>query len=315
MTGFAEPLWLIGLAAIPVLCLLYRRAVRERSYAALTFSRVAVAAQAQGSDRLRRPHILFALALLALALILVGLADPHIPLEGADEGVSVVLVLDTSGSMQATDYLPTRLEAAKAAAETLLSRLNPEDYAGVVVFESGATSAAYLSPDRDRVIERLQGIRARDGQTALGDGLALGVDMADSIPNRHRVVILLSDGASNAGTFSPAEAAAYACERNVPVYTVGIGSPDPVVAGYDLAGVPEYAVLDEETLRAIARTTGGKYYAAVDEGTLAAIYAGLTDEIPREPKDTSIRAIFFAGALIVLLLEIYLRYGRGRILP
>lgn len=315
MTGFAEPLWLIGLAGIPVLCLLYRRAVRERSYAALTFSRVAVAAQAQGSDRLRRPHILFALALLALALILVGLADPHIPLEGADEGVSVVLVLDTSGSMQATDYLPTRLEAAKAAAETLLSRLNPEDYAGVVVFESGATSAAYLSPDRDRVIERLQGIRARDGQTALGDGLALGVDMADSIPNRHRVVILLSDGASNAGTFSPAEAAAYACERNVPVYTVGIGSPDPVVAGYDLAGVPEYAVLDEETLRAIARTTGGKYYAAVDEGTLAAIYAGLTDEIPREPKDTSIRAIFFAGALIVLLLEIYLRYGRGRILP
>ena len=315
MTGFAEPLWLIGLAAIPVLCLLYRRAVRERSYAALTFSRVAIAAQAQGSDRLRRPHILFALALLALAFILVGLADPHIPLEGTDEGVSVVLVLDTSGSMQATDYLPTRLEAAKAAAETLLSRLNPEDYAGVVVFESGATSAAYLSPDRDRVIERLQGIRARDGQTALGDGLALGVDMADSIPNRHRVVILLSDGASNAGTFSPAEAAAYACERNVPVYTVGIGSPDPVVAGYDLAGVPEYAVLDEETLRAIARTTGGKYYAAVDEGTLAAIYAGLTDEIPREPKDTSIRAIFFAGALIVLLLEIYLRYGRGRILP
>lgn len=315
MTGFAEPLWLIGLAGIPVLCLLYRRALRERSYAALTFSRVAVAAQAQGSDRLRRPHILFALALLALAFILVGLADPHIPLEGTDEGVSVVLVLDTSGSMQATDYLPTRLEAAKAAAETLLSRLNPEDYAGVVVFESGATSAAYLSPDRDRVIERLQGIRARDGQTALGDGLALGVDMADSIPNRHRVVILLSDGASNAGTFSPAEAAAYACERNVPVYTVGIGSPDPVVAGYDLAGVPEYAVLDEETLRAIARTTGGKYYAAVDEGTLAAIYAGLTDEIPREPKDTSIRAIFFAGALIVLLLEIYLRYGRGRILP
>ena len=143
----------------------------------------------------------------------------------------------------------------------------------------------------------------------------LGIDMADSIPNRHRVVILLSDGAGNAGTFSPAEAANYACERNVPVYTVGIGSSDPVVAGYDLAGTPEYAVLDEETLRAIARTTGGKYYAAGDEGTLAAIYGGLTDEIPREPKDTSIREVFFAGALVVLFLEIYLRYGRGRILP
>ncbi|MCE5337561.1 MAG: VWA domain-containing protein [Methanomicrobiaceae archaeon] len=309
MAGFAEPLWLIGLAGLPVLCLLYRRAVRERSYAALTFSRVAVAAQARGPDRMRRPHTLFALALLALALILVGLADPHIPLEGTDEGVSVVLVLDTSGSMQATDYRPTRLEAAKAAAETLLSRLNPEDYAGVVVFESGATSAAYLSPDRDRVIERLHGVRGRDGQTALGDGLALGIDMADSIPNRHRVVILLSDGAGNAGTFSAAEAAGYARERNVPVYTVGIGSANP------LAGTSEYAALDEETLRAIARTTGGKYYAAVDEGTLAAVYAGLTDELPREPKDTNICSVFFAGALGVLLLEMYLRYGRGRILP
>ena len=309
MAGFAEPLWLVGLAGIPVLCLLYRRAVRERSYAALTFSRVAVAAQAQGPGRMRRPQTLFALALLALALILVGLADPHVPLEGADEGVSVVLVLDTSGSMQATDYHPTRLEAAKAAAEVLLSRLNPEDYAGVVVFESGATSAAYLSPDRDRVIERLHGVRGRDGQTALGDGLALGVDMADSIPNRHRVVILLSDGAGNAGIFSAEEAAGYARERNVPVYTVGIGSANP------LAGTSEYAALDEETLRAIARTTGGKYYAAVDEGTLAAIYAGLTGDIPREPKDTSIGSVFFAGALGVLLLEMYLRYGRGRILP
>jgi Ca-activated chloride channel family protein len=315
MTGFAEPVWLIGLAAIPVLCFLYRRAVRERSYAALTFSRVAVAAQARGSDRLGRPHLLFALALLALALVLVGLADPHIPLEGMDEGVSVVLVMDTSGSMQATDYYPTRLEAAKSAAAILLSHLNPEDYAGIVVFESGATSAAYLSPDRDRVIERLRGVYAREGQTALGDGLALGIDMADSIPNRHRVVILLSDGASNAGTFLPEEAAAYARERNVPVYAVGIGSPDPAVTGYDEAGAPEYAVLDEETLRAIARTTGGEYYAAADEGTLAAIYAGLTDEIPREPKDTSIRDVFFAGALVVLLLEMYLRYGRGRILP
>ncbi len=315
MTGFAEPAWLVGLAAIPVLCLLYRRAVRERSYAALTFSRVVVAAQARGSNRLRRPHTLFALALLALALILVGLADPQIPLEGVDEGVNVVLVLDTSGSMQATDYQPTRLEAAKAAAEILLSHLNQDDYAGVVVFESGATSAAYLSPDRDRVIERLRGVRAREGQTALGDGLALGIDMADSIPNRHRVVVLLSDGANNAGTFSPAEAAAYARERNVPVYAVGIGSPDSVTTGYDETGVSGYAALDEETLRAIARTTGGEYYAAADEGTLATIYAGLTDEIPREPKDTSIRDLFFAGALAVILLEIYLRYGRGRILP
>jgi len=309
MTGFAAPLWLIGLAGIPVLCYLYRRALKKRSYAALTFSRVSVAAQTKSPGRLPRPHLLFALALLALALVLVGLADPHIPLEGIDEGVSVVLVLDTSGSMQATDYYPTRLEAAKAAAEILLSRLQATDYAGIVVFESGATSAAYLSPDQDRVIERLCGIRGRDGQTALGDGLALGIDMADSIPNRHRVVILLSDGVANAGTFSAEEAAGLARERSVPVYTVGIGSSDA------LAGTSEYAALDEETLRAIARTTGGEYYAAADEGTLAEIYAGLTEEIPREPKDTSIRDLFFAGALAALLVEIYLRYGKGRILP
>jgi Ca-activated chloride channel family protein len=165
------------------------------------------------------------------------------------------------------------------------------------------------------VIERLKGIRVREGRTALGDGLALGIDMADSIPGRQRVVILLSDGVGNAGTFSPEEAAAYARERNVQVFVVGIGSQNPAVVGYDWAGAPDYAALDEETLRGIARTTGGAYYTAADEQTLAAIYVGINDEIPREPKDTSIRNLFFAGALVVLGLEMYLRYGRGRILP
>ncbi len=148
--------------------------------------------------------------------------------------------------MSATDYPPTRLDAAKTAAASLMRDLATEDYAGIVVFEAGATSAAYLSPDKDRVIRKLDSVPARTGQTALGDGLLLGIDMAESIPNRKNVVILLSDGVNNAGVVTPDEAMKVARDRSIQVFTVGLGSAEPVITGYDPLGAPQYATLDED---------------------------------------------------------------------
>ncbi|TAJ45758.1 vWA domain-containing protein [Methanofollis fontis] len=315
MPGFYHPAWLLGLLILPILWYLRHVVTARKKAAAMEFSGVSflksVLADRQGSRRVRN---LFLLSLLAIGLILVGLADPHIPLEGTEEGVNVVLVMDVSGSMQATDYSPTRLEAAKSAASILLDHLGANDYAGVVLFESGATTAAYLSPDHGRVKEKLAAVRPREGQTALGDGLALGIDMADSIPNRKKVVILLSDGVSNAGVISPSEAGAFAQERNVQVFTVGLGSDTPTVMGYDWFGNPQYAEVDEATLQGIAQATQGAYYRSVDEQTLSAIYADLNGEIRREPEERSIRDLFFAAAVVVLLVELYLRYGPGRII-
>jgi len=315
MPGFYDPAWLFGLLLIPVLTGLYFVVTRKKKKEAIAFSNLAFVRSALGNaEKSRRTHILFVIALAAIALLFIGLADPHIPLEQAKEGVNVILVIDDSGSMQATDYQPNRIEAAKSAADILVKSLDAKDYAGIVIFESGATTAAYLSPDKDRVREKLASISPKSGQTAIGDGLALAIDMAQSIPNKKNVIILLSDGVNNAGVITPDEAIGFAKSAGIQVFTVGLGSTQPVILGYDWMGNPQYAQLDEATLQSIAQQTGGKYFKSVDDRTLNEIYSGLNQEIVREKEETSIKDFFIAGALILLCAELYLRYGRGRII-
>ena len=316
MAGFSNPLWLLGLFLIPVIYYLHSLALHRRKNEAMSFSRVAFLKSALGDQKQsRRPKVLFVLALTILALLFIGLADPHIPLEQTKEGVNVVLVLDDSGSMQAADYQPTRLEAAKNAADILLRELDDKDNAGIVLFESGATTAAYLSPDKDRVREKLKSITPKTGQTAIGDGLALAVDMAKSLPSKKKVIVLLSDGVNNAGVISPDEAVGFAQSAGIQVFTIGMGSDTPAIVGYDWFGTPQYATLDEATLQSIAGKTGGQYFKSVNSETLKQIYGSLNEQITREREETSIRDFFFIGALLLLLVELYLRYGKGRIIP
>jgi len=316
MAGFYNPLWLFGLVLLPVLAVAYYYVVRRKKQEALLFSNISLVKSALGDrQKSRRVHLLFGIALAAIALLFIGLADPHISLEQAKVGVNVVLAIDNSGSMQASDYQPTRLEAAKSAADLLIRNLEPADNAGVVIFESGATTAAYLSPDKDRVRQKLAAITPKPGQTAIGDGLTLAIDMARSIPNKKSVVILLSDGVNNTGMVTVDEAVAAAQAAKIQVFTVGLGSEQPEVIGYDWLGNPQYAELDEATLLSVAENTGGRYFKSVDGGTLFEIYAGINQEIVREEEETEIGDWFFAGALLLLLVEIILRYGRGRIIP
>jgi len=316
MAGFYNPAWLWGLILLPVLAAAYYFVLQKKKQEALVFSNIAFIKSALGNkQKSRRVHLLFVIALAAIALLFIALADPHIPQEQAKTGVNVVLAIDDSGSMQASDYQPTRLEAAKTAADLLIRNLDPNDNAGVVVFESGATTAAYLSPDKDRVRQKLAAVTPKPGQTAIGDGLALAIDMARSIPNKKSVVVLLSDGVNNTGMVTVDEAVVIARNANIQVFTVGMGSAQPVVIGYDWMDKPQYAELDEATLRSVAEKTGGRYFKSVDGQTLSEIYSGLNNEIVREQEETSIRDLFIAGALILIVLELFLRYGRGRIIP
>jgi len=310
MPGFSSPWVLLFLVFIPVIYYLYRRVIQKKKKYAIKFSNIEFIRSALGDKKKsRRNDLLFYLSLLVLTFMIIGFANPHIPLKQIKEGVNVVLVLDVSGSMQADDYKPTRLEAAKRSAEILLNSLKEKDCAGIVIFESGATTAAYLSPYKDRVIEKLRSIKPKQGKTAIGDGLALGIDMATSIPNKKRVVILLSDGVNNAGVISPQEAIEFAKTNKIQVYTIGLGSEEKVVLGYDWFGNPQYAELDEETLKEIARETGGKYFRSVNEKTLDEIYRNISQDIKREEEETNIKDWFFLAALITFLIYLYLRYG------
>ena len=315
MAGFDSEIVLVGLVILPGLYFLYRKISAKKKMEAIKFSNLAFIKSAIGDKRKsRRYSWLFFLSLAAIGLMIVGFANPHIPLEQSKEGVNVVLVIDVSGSMQATDYSPNRLEAAKNSAQILLESLQPKDHAGIVTFETGATTAAYLSPYKDKVIKKLSDISPSPGKTAIGDGLSLGIDMATSIPNKKKVVILLSDGVNNAGVISPAEAVSFAKSNDIQVYTVGLGSKGKVLLGYDYFGRPQYAELDEDTLKAIAQQTGGKYFKSVDSQTLDEIYKNISKDIKREKEETNIKDWFFASALGIFFLQLYVRYGRGRII-
>ena len=163
MAGFANETILFFLALIPGLFYVYNRFLTKRKKAAIQFSNLSYIKSALGnSKKTKRDSWLFYMSLGVIVLMIVGFADPHIPLEQTKEGVNVVLVIDVSGSMQAQDYPPNRLESAKSSAEILINSLQLKDNAGIVTFESGATTAAYLSPYKDRVIEKLRDIRPRE---------------------------------------------------------------------------------------------------------------------------------------------------------
>jgi len=315
MAGFDSQTVLIALLVIPGLYFLYYKIISKKRKEAIKFSNLEFIKSAIGNKgKSRRDLWLFFLSLATIGLMIIGFANPHIPLEQSKEGVNVVLVIDVSGSMQATDYKPDRLEAAKNSAKILVESLPPKDNAGIVIFETGATTAAYLTPNKDKVIEKLSNIAPTNGETAIGDGLSLGIDMATSIQNKKKVVILLSDGVSNAGVISPAEAVSFAKSNNIQVYTIGLGSEGKTVLGYDIFGRPQYAELDEGTLKDIAEQTGGKYFKSVDSKTLNEIYQNISTDIKREKEETNIKDWFFVFALGIFFLQIYWRYGRGRII-
>ncbi len=322
MTGFYHPEFLSGLILIPVLIFYYiwyekrsRRLALE--FSKLSFTKAAQAAKETNSvpDYFTPKRTVFILLLLTLVLIITGLAGPHMPLETEKEGVNVVLAMDVSGSMQATDYKPNRLEVAKKSALFLINSLGEKDYAGIVTFDSGASSAAYLSPDKEKVGRKLMAINKKCGNTAIGEGLALATDMAASIPGRRKVVILLSDGENNAGSITVKEAVSFAGKRNIQVFTIGLGSDEPVLYDYDSFGNPLYANLDEENLKNIANKTGGDYFRSVDEGTLKEIYSGLNQAIVREPEETDISRIFSLAGVITLVTAMLAAFGRRQAIP
>jgi len=315
MAGFDDPVILLALISIPFLYLFYKRIVAKKRQEAMKFSHIGFIKSALGNKKKsKRSEILLILSFAVFTCMIIGLANPHIPLEQTKEGVNLVLVLDISGSMLASDYPPSRIEAAKSSAEIILESLKDKDHAGIVVFESGATTAAYLSPYKETVIEKLRSITAKEGKTAIGDGLTLGIDMASSIPNKKKVVILLSDGVNNAGVITPEEAIEFAKTNKIQVYTIGMGSEGKVKLGEDWWGNPIYAELDEETLQHIASETGGSYFKSVDTSTLDNIYENISENIEREQEETNIKDWFFFSAIVLLLIQFYLRYGKGRII-
>ena len=232
--GFINALFLFLL--IPLLIFVYYKYNSNKKESILKFSSLKIIKKTHTKGNSIRKHIPFVLVVIVLSLIIISLANPQIVTIGVEKGINLGIVLDGSESMAASDYKPTRLEAAKNAVNSLVTKINEKNNVGVVLFESGAGTISYLTPVKEKTLNSISSIKQGNGATAIGDGLSLGIDMVSSILDKKRVIILLSDGIQNSGLVTTEQATQYALRNNVQIHTIGIGSENPVYLRDDIYG-------------------------------------------------------------------------------
>lgn len=263
-------------------------------------------------------HLPVALRIAALSLIIVALARPRSSneVEKRDtEGIDIVLAMDVSTSMLARDFTPDRLSAAKDIAIEFISQ-RPSDRMGIVVFAGESYTQCPLTTDRATLINLMKEVQTdliEDG-TAIGNGLATAVARMMDSDAPSRVVILLTDGVNNRGEIAPQTAAEIAKTYGIRVYTIGVGAngtaPYPVMTPWGVEVRNMQVEIDEDLLKEVAKTTGGRYFRATDNTKLAEIYSEINKmETARTTVDSfPVYKELFGGyalaALICLALEL-----------
>jgi Ca-activated chloride channel family protein len=324
---FEWPLLLWSLALVPILLLLYVLAQRRRRMYALRFTNLALLRDVVGRRPGLRRHIPPLFFLLGVGALLFSLARPSAVIAVPRDQADVMLVVDTSGSMTANDLRPSRMEAARQAAEKFVQALPPNTRVGLVEFSSRARVASPLTRDRAVVLSSIKTLDA-EGGTAIGDGLAMALDVLrreategtatasgaapgaapSSTEATPGTVVLLSDGASSAGQ-PPQQAATRANQAGVVVHTVGIGERN---SGARVGGRTP-AELDERTLQEIARTTGGEYFYAAQAGDLERIYTSIGSRMSWTEERTEVTALMSAlGTFLLIVAGLFsLRWLHG----
>jgi len=325
---FARPDLLYLLLIIPLMIAWYIFKY-SRSQPTLQVSSVDPFLKQPGSWRLWLVHLMFALRVLAIALIILAIARPQSSLRRQDvsiEGIDIMIAFDISGSMLAEDFKPNRIEAAKDLAVEFIQN-RPNDRIGLVVFAGESFTQCPLTIDHAVLINLFRDVRAgmiRDG-TAIGDGLAIAVDRLRNSKAVSKVVILLTDGVNNMGSVDPLTAAEMARLFGIRVYSVGVGSigmaPFPVQTPFGTRHQMVEVKIDEDLLREISRMTDGKYFRATGNEQLKAVYTEI-DQLERTKIDVTefkrkvdeFRPLALM-ALLLLLVEVVLRYSIFRTLP
>jgi len=330
MLHFANPWFLLALLILPALALwLWRR----EHPVTVQYSTLDLVQLLPKSSRVYLRWLPVALRLVTLALLIVAVARPRFSREREivrGKGVDIMLAVDISGSMAALDFEPqNRLEAAKRVIDDFI-RERKYDRIGIVVFAREAFSQCPPTFDYD-VLRRLLSdvdlapvLGLEDG-TAIGMGVAQASAMLQESDAKSRVIILLTDGVNNAGQIDPLTAAQAAQALDVKVYTIGMGKPGQVPFPVDtIFGQRTQMIeseIDEETLQAIAETTGALYFRATDTEGLQQIYAQISDleksevEVQIFTRYKELSAWVLLPALGLLLLELLLRHTIFRTLP
>ena len=305
--SFDWPLGLLTLLAVPLAIGGYILLERRRERQAAEFANPALTPNLIGRRPGRLRHLPPLLGLLALAALATGLARPHATLSVEQEEATVVLAMDTSRSMVATDVPPSRLAVAQDAVRRFLEKL-PDDYrVGMVSFSQAAHTVLPATANREVALRALRNLRTGDG-TALGEGIARAVQVAQRVPSERNkkppaAILILSDGAQTQGVLEPEQAAQRARKLRIPVHTVAFGTAAGVVEVVDDNGFTQRVTVppDPPTLRRVSQLTGGRFYAAPDAASLNAVYEELGSRVGHVKEDREITAAFAAGGALLLL--------------
>jgi len=306
---FAFPAALAALAVIPLLLVTYVIVQRRRSRYALRFTNLPLLANIVDAAPRWRRHVPAMLALASLTALIVGLARPQIAVAVPRKEGTVILAIDRSGSMLATDVTPSRMAAARAAAATFIKGLPKGFKVGLVSFSDQADVVLPPTRDHDAAVKALGNLQADNG-TAIGDAITRSVDLGlagiqAKVAGKGTplVVLLLSDGASTTGDKTPLEAAVDAKNKKVPVYTVALGTDEGTITitsddGQErLYRVPP----DPATLSAVAETTGGKFFEAADAESLQSVYSRIGSQVGTETEKHEITAALTGVGAVLLL--------------
>ena len=320
-------LWLLVVPALLAALYIYREIAGRRPHLRVSGIGPWLAGGSSVLGMMR--HIPLILRIVALSMIIVAIARPRssTQMDKIDtEGIDIVLAMDVSTSMLARDFTPDRISAAKDIAIEFISQ-RPSDRMGIVVFAGESYTQCPLTTDRATLINLMKEIETGviDDGTAIGNGLAVSVARMQGSDAKSRVVILLTDGVNNCGEITPQNAADIAKTYGVRVYTIGVGAngtaPYPVITPWGVEMQNVEVEIDEDLLRNIAETTGGRYFRATDNTKLSEIYSEINKmekartTIDSFPVYKELYGRFGLVALICLLLEALLSLTLFRKLP
>jgi len=340
--SFLWPELLWCLLVLPLLVALYVLALRRRKKLALQYASLSIVKQALGTGSRIKRHIPPALFFLAIAALLVAVGRPLAVVTLPSQQETIILAMDVSGSMRAKDVEPNRLVAAQNAARAFINDVPRYTRIGVVAFAGTASLVQAPTLNREDVLAAIDRFQLQRG-TATGSGILValatlfpdgGFDVSSAIYGRDwerngipldapqkkenektntrpvqpgsytsAAIILLSDGQRTTGP-DPIEAAKRAAERGVRIFTVGVGTVDGEVIGFE--GWSFRARLDEETLRAVANITQAEYFYAGTATDLKKVYQSLNTRVVLQTKETEITAIFAAAGAALAVLAAFL---------
>lgn len=327
-------LWLLLL--LPLLVLLYLWLLKRKKQLALRYASLSIVREALGSGPGFRRHVPPLLFLLALAAMLLASSRPFAVVRLPSQNETIMLAMDVSGSMRATDVEPSRLVAAQNAAKAFLAELPRHVRVGIVAFAGTASVVQPATLSREDLVAAIDKFQLQRG-TAIGNGIVVSlgellpdasIDLASMTYGRERAqgtsldakpkapkkefvpvapgsynsgaIILLTDGQRTTGVDS-LEAAELAADHGVRVFTVGIGTVTGETIGFE--GWSMRVKLDEETLKGIAGKTQAEYFYAGSAADLKKVYTSLSSRLTTEKKETEISGLLALGAAVLALLS------------